>query len=69
MSMHNFSCSVGPGVISTKCTLGHITPNLSFASGAQNADTLFFLLGWDQWGFHKKLTGTRYTKILFLDPV
>jgi hypothetical protein len=27
-STHNFSCSGEPATVSTKCTLGHVTPNL-----------------------------------------
>jgi hypothetical protein len=33
MSMHNFSCSNGTGMDSTKSVMGHLTPNLCFASG------------------------------------
>jgi hypothetical protein len=67
----------------TKSALGHAVPNFCFlhpqrsagnkvhsgASGAQNVDTLFFLLGWDQYGFEKKYIGTRYAELLFLHPV
>jgi hypothetical protein len=41
----------------------------SGASRAQNVDTLFFLLGWDQYGFEKKYIRTRYAELLFLHPV
>jgi hypothetical protein len=27
------------------------------------------MLGWNQCGFHKKRGGTRYAKLVFLDPV
>jgi hypothetical protein len=38
----------------------------SVASGTQNVDALFFMLGWDQYGFNKKRDGTRYAKLVFL---
>jgi hypothetical protein len=41
----------------------------SGASGAQNVDTLFFLLGWDQYKFEKTYVRTRYAELLFLHPV
>jgi hypothetical protein len=36
---------------------------------ACNVDALFFMLGWDQYGLDKKCTGTRYAKLVFLQPV
>jgi hypothetical protein len=39
------------------------------SSGAQNVDKLFFMLGWDLYGFHKKHARTRYTELVFLHPV
>jgi hypothetical protein len=39
------------------------------ASGVRNVDTLFFLLGWDQYRFQKKRVETRYAKVVFLHLV
>jgi hypothetical protein len=36
------------------------------ASGARNIDALFFMLGWDQYGFNKKRVGTCYAKLGFM---
>jgi hypothetical protein len=41
----------------------------SGASKARNVDALLFMLGWDCCSFHKKCTGTRYDKLVFLHPV
>jgi hypothetical protein len=41
----------------------------SGASAVRNIDTIFFMLGWDQYGFHKNCAGTRYVELLFLHPV
>jgi hypothetical protein len=41
----------------------------SGASGAQNVDALFFMLGWDRYRFQKKHARTRYIEVLFLHPV
>jgi hypothetical protein len=67
---------------STKSVLGHVTPNLCFctvgfvghlvdsaASRFQNADTLFFIIGWDRYGFHKKCIKTRYAELVSFHPV
>jgi hypothetical protein len=39
------------------------------AFGPQNINTLFFMLGWNQYGFNKKCDGTRYAELVFLQPV
>jgi hypothetical protein len=39
------------------------------ASRTRNVDTSFFLLGWDQYGFHEKRIGTPYAELVFLHPV
>jgi hypothetical protein len=38
----------------------------SGASGAQNVDVLFFMLGWAPCGSHKKHIGTSYAELVFL---
>jgi hypothetical protein len=42
----------------------HASPSV-----VRNGDTLFFMVGWDQYGFDKKIAGTHYAKIVFLLPV
>jgi hypothetical protein len=41
----------------------------SGASRARNGDALFFLLGWDRYGFDKKCTTASYIELVFLHPV
>jgi hypothetical protein len=38
-------------------------------SGAPNVITLFFMLGWDRYGFDKKRVGAHYAKLVFLHSV
>jgi hypothetical protein len=48
-------------------SVGHV---LHFgASGPQNIDALFFMLGWAWCGFHEKHGGTSYVELVFLHPV
>jgi hypothetical protein len=46
----------------------HLVLNSS-ASGPQNNDALFFMLGCDWYRFHKVRVGTHYAKLVFLHPV
>jgi hypothetical protein len=41
----------------------------SGASGARNVTALYFILGWDLYGFDKKRFGTRYAELVFLHLV
>jgi hypothetical protein len=41
----------------------------SGAFGAQNINALFFMLGWDWYGFDKNCTGTCYAELVFLHLV
>jgi hypothetical protein len=48
-------------------SMGHVV--YSGASGSRNVGTLFFILRWDQCGFHKKRVGTCYAELVFLHSV
>jgi hypothetical protein len=39
--------------------------NLCLASGAQNVDEQFFLLGWDRYGLHKNASGHLMPNLCF----
>jgi hypothetical protein len=41
----------------------------SSASEPRNVDALFFILGQDRYGFHKKRVGTRYANLEFSHPM
>jgi hypothetical protein len=41
----------------------------SGAFGERNMIALFFKIGWDQYRFDKKRSGTRYAELVFLHPV
>jgi hypothetical protein len=43
---------------------GHVVHSHAF--GERNVITLFFMSGWDQYGFDIKRTETRYTELVFL---
>jgi hypothetical protein len=46
---------------------GHIVH--SGASGAWNSNTIFFMLGWDEYGLNKKCIGTHHVEHVFLHLV
>jgi hypothetical protein len=79
-SMHIFSFSDWTGTdLTKKCTetqytdlefvhpmgsAGHVVQSGTF--GPQNVDVLFFMLGWDRYGFNKKRVRTHYAELVFL---
>jgi hypothetical protein len=46
---------------------GHVVHNV--ASKVRNIDALFFMFGWDMYGFHKKHERARYAELVFLHLV
>jgi hypothetical protein len=47
--------------------VGHVVH--SSALEGRNMIALFFMLGWDWYGFYKKRVGTRYAELLFFNLV
>jgi hypothetical protein len=79
---HYFSCLGGPGAVSIKSALGHVTPNLYFCisgicgsrsatrcdQGAKHRRTIFILM-WARCSFHKGCAITCYAEVVFLHPM
>jgi hypothetical protein len=47
--------------------VGHVVHFGAF--GAQNINALFFMLGWDWYGFDKNCARTCYAELVFFHPV
>jgi hypothetical protein len=48
-------------------SVGHVVHSGAF--GAENVGALFFMLGWDRYGFHEKRAGSQCAKCVFLHLV
>jgi hypothetical protein len=64
---HVRTCYAELAVLHPMRALHHLVH--SGASGEQNVDTLFFMLGWDWYGFDKNRAETHCVELVFLDLV
>jgi hypothetical protein len=75
--MHDFSCSGGPGAVSIKSALRHVTSNLCFCESRSvfrhvwgvNPQCTIFHARVARCGLRKKHAETRYAELVFLHPV
>jgi hypothetical protein len=64
---HDGTCYAKHVFLDLMGSVGHVVhPG---ASGARNGEPLFFMLGWDRYGFDRKRIGTCYAGLVFVDPV
>jgi hypothetical protein len=62
---HGWTCYSELVLLHPVGSAGHVVD--SGASGPQNIDALFFMFGWDQYGFDKKRAETRYAELVFFE--